>query len=55
MADRIVLTAAEAEELYRYMVHSYLDPNTWPHLRRLLDRIDLALRVSDRKLAEVGK
>jgi|GEM_PF-5065419 len=45
--DVIVLSKAEAEELYRFTVNSYIDPNTYPALRKLLDRMgSRSLKVS---------
>lgn len=35
----ITLTDAEVQELWRYMLNSYLDVNTYPALRQLLNRI----------------
>ena len=43
---RILLTldAADAEELYRFLEHQYLDPNVYPRLSRLWSRIRDAFR-----------
>jgi len=36
----VQMDAEEAEQLYRFTCNAYLDPNTYPALRRLLLRVD---------------
>ena len=38
--DVLILNEEEIEELYRFTRQMYLDPARWPHLRKLLDRVD---------------
>jgi hypothetical protein len=44
------LTHAEAQELYAYLLDAYLNPNEYPHLRKLLARIDSHLGMRDEAL-----
>lgn len=37
----IVLSQQEAEELYRYTVNDYINPNLYPALMKLLARLSL--------------
>ena len=39
---KIVLTAEEQDEFYRFMQNEYLNPNLWPNLRKLILRVDQA-------------
>jgi hypothetical protein len=48
----IVLSDDEAEELYRYTRNSYLSPNTYPALNKLLDRV--TTRVEDVRPDAIG-
>jgi len=38
--DGIVLSTDEAKELHRYLSHEYLNPNTYPALLGLMNRLD---------------
>ena len=43
--EPIVLSEAEAAELYRFTQHSYISPTIYPALSRLLDRVVAWLSV----------
>lgn len=44
----IVLSLAEARELYRYTRNDYINVNTYPALIRLLDRVSKAVADAER-------
>ena len=45
MKDKdLTMSRAEAEELYAFTLNQYLSPNTFPALRRLLDRVSQYLK-----------
>jgi hypothetical protein len=53
MPDKGFLTieADEAEELYRYMEHQYVNPNQWPAIGRLWPKLSQALKKQEQLLA----
>ena len=50
--EPIVLSDDEAAELYRFTRNSYLSPNTYPALNKLLDRV--MMRVEDVRPDAIG-
>jgi hypothetical protein len=44
----VTLTEDEIDELHKFTVQAYLDPNRWPHLRKLLDRVDMHRWLRDK-------
>jgi hypothetical protein len=38
--EAVVLSEQEAAELYRYTKNDYISPNTYPHLCKLIARLD---------------
>lgn len=51
----MTISGTEAREIYDYLQHQYLNPNHWPALRRLLDRISADLKIQDELLEMVKK
>lgn len=47
----LVLDVEEAEELYRYMLNQYLNPNVYPRLSKLWGRLSTVLRKQEQALA----
>lgn len=45
----IIVSDEEADELYRFTLNDYINPNKWPALLRLLDRV--SARVRDTKVS----
>lgn len=50
----MTISGTEAREIYEYLQHQYLNPNHWPALRRLLDRIAAELKIQDDLLKKVS-
>jgi len=43
----IVLTRAEVEELHRFTQYSYINPNEFPALLKLLNRVELVVKAKE--------
>lgn len=49
--SHVVISASEATELYFYMRHQYLSPNSYPHLSALISRL---AAVSESPIVDVN-